>query len=141
MIRTALSDRDKRLIEAYNAQDIKSIPALTKEFRLSDNRVRSILKAAGIEPKSEGKRGPKSREPLLGPRGDLIRIVSNKMIARLIELEITVAEFAAKVNLDRSTILAIKEGRTDITLFQVLALAQEEGLTFHEYVTPTGYGK
>lgn len=136
--RSDISERDSRILADYEAQEEKNIPVLVTKYRLSNSQIRNILKSNGITPRSNGKRGPKTDKQITVEESDLLRIVANRVIRRIVDLEITHAEYAKRVDLDRATILAIKDGKTDVTLLQVLKLAMEEGKSFHEYVKPMG---
>lgn len=141
-IKDTISDRDERVVAAYDAQgDEPNIPALAAEFNLSGQTIRNILQAHGIKPVSKAKRG---RKPLSGLRaiGPVHSHVAQVVRAIYAEFELatgsppSVTLVAEHIGLNRSSFMEIIAGRRDIRLSELVAIAKTANMSVSDLVTP-----
>lgn len=132
--------RDQKILSEYQAQpegekDLNEISRLNNG--LSVNRIRQILKDQGVNPKSNGRRGPKARK-FDKETSDMLNFLSVKVRTRMHNLgELKPYAYSELVGLSPNVVIGIRENAFDVTLSQLVKLAAEEGVPLHEYLKPT----
>lgn len=141
-IKKVVSERDERVVSAYDAQGSEpNIPLLSEQFNLSGQTIRNILTAHGIKPVSKAKRG---RKPLSGLKanGPIHARVAQILRGLYAEFELqtgyppSVTMVAEEIGLNKSAFTEITAGRRDIRLSELILIAKAAKISLAELVTP-----
>ena len=140
--KVAPSDRDEKIVAAYDAQGTEpNIPKLSEQFHLSGQTIRKILQNHGIVPVSRAKRG---RKPLSGLKAaspihaHVAQIVRNLYAEYELETGFppSMTLVAEHIGLNKSSFMEIIAGRRDIRLSELISIANATGTTLEALVTP-----
>ena len=141
VVKKLISERDERIINAYEAQgDEPHIPRLAEQLGVTPQTVRNVLRRHQIKPLSKGNRGRKiaTRQTTLTPVHARIAQVLRTIYANY-ELETgsnpQITVIADHIGLAKSAYSEILSGRRDARLSELTLIAKAAKISLPELLT------